>query len=299
MTDTAEAERLDTVFEAFVKVMADVQGIGKNERNATQGFNFRGIDATMNTVGPVLRRHGVFIVPKALSLESERYLSKQGAQMRNVTVEMQYAVFGPAGDTFVGSAYGEAADSGDKAVSKAQSVAYRTFLLQGLTVPTEERDPDADAHERDRPMPTPSDILRDLILATLDEKRIEPGLALDKFADDNNGADINKTTNVAALQALLDYYRTLDVSNPDPEPSAEPTAEQPPADEPPQDEQPAGPSATDKARVALRETLKYVGIPDQDAVEKFARDNDGASLKTTEDTGAVLRLLTHYRGKSK
>ncbi|NKU87713.1 hypothetical protein GS884_09095 [Rhodococcus hoagii] len=57
-------------------------------------------------------------------------------------------MFGPAGDSFSGSAYGEAADAGDKAVSKAQSVAYRTFLLQGLTVPTEERDPDADVHER-------------------------------------------------------------------------------------------------------------------------------------------------------
>jgi hypothetical protein len=38
---------------------------------------------------------------------------------------------------------GEAADAGDKATSKAHSVAYRTCLLQALSIPTHEPDPDA------------------------------------------------------------------------------------------------------------------------------------------------------------
>lgn len=137
-----------TVIEAFSKVMESVQGIRKGERNSQQGFNFRGIDAVMNAVGPALREHGVVIVPTAQTIDVERYESKNGASMKNVTVLMQYTVHGPAGDTITGQSYGEAADSGDKAVSKAQSVAYRTFLLQGLTIPTDERDPDSDVHER-------------------------------------------------------------------------------------------------------------------------------------------------------
>lgn len=195
-----------TVHQAFAAVMADVQGIAKKERNAQQGFNFRGIDATMNTVGPALRDHGVVIVPEALSIESERYATKSGGQMRNATVHMRYTVFGPAGDSFSGSAYGEAADAGDKAVSKAQSVAYRTFLLQGLTVPTEEREPDADVHER--AARSPADEARAELLEVLTAKSIDPKQASEKFRSDF-GAELRDATNVDAIKSLIIHFRDL------------------------------------------------------------------------------------------
>jgi len=128
--------------------MGAVQGISKGERNQQQGFNFRGIDTVMNAVGPALREHGVIIVPDAMSIETERYQTAKGAVMQGVIAQMRYTVIGPEGDSFSGSAYGQASDSGDKAVTKAESVAYRTFLLQSLTVPTDEPDPDAQSHER-------------------------------------------------------------------------------------------------------------------------------------------------------
>ncbi|OQW34542.1 MAG: hypothetical protein A4E20_11010 [Nitrospira sp. SG-bin2] len=139
-----------SVYGAWSKVMEDVQGIGKDGVNTTPGQNyrFRGIDAVMNAVGPALRAHGVVVVPRVLSETSERYESKNGAKMVNRIVEVEYTVYGPNGDHFSGASYGEAADSGDKGITKAQSVAYRTFLLQGLTIPTDEPDPDASTHER-------------------------------------------------------------------------------------------------------------------------------------------------------
>ena len=191
-----------TVHEAFSAVMAEVQGIGKNDRNSQQGFNFRGIDATMNTVGPALRKHGVVILPRALSIESERYTTAKGGQMRNATVHMEYTVFGPAGDSFTGSTYGEAADAGDKAVSKAQSVAYRTFLLQGLTVPTQERDPDADSHERGADSPVQARV----DLATLLKKRnIEPSDAVQRFAEAGHGS-LKDSTDIGAIRGLISFY---------------------------------------------------------------------------------------------
>jgi hypothetical protein len=42
---------------------------------------------------------------------------------------------------------GEAFDSGDKSTAKAMSVAYRTALLQALTLPTDEPDPDETVEE--------------------------------------------------------------------------------------------------------------------------------------------------------
>jgi hypothetical protein len=137
------------VHEAWLDVMEAVQSIGKHERNTQQNFAFRGIDATLNAVGPALRDARVFVRPRrVVSRDEERYETRGGASMRNVTLTIEWEITGPAGDSFLAETVGEAADAGDKAVSKAHSVAYRTLLLQALCVPTGDRDPDADAHER-------------------------------------------------------------------------------------------------------------------------------------------------------
>lgn len=138
-----------TVQQAWADVMADVQGLGKHQRtDSGNRFNFRGVDDVMNAVGPVLRQHGVSVVPSAVTHHPETYATKTGTAMRNVTVLVSYAIHGPAGDTMTGAAAGEAADAGDKATPKAMSVAFRTFLLQSLCLPTDEPDPDREQHER-------------------------------------------------------------------------------------------------------------------------------------------------------
>lgn len=139
-----------TVFEAWSAVMGDVQAIRKKDRNDAQRFLFRGIDAVMNAAGPALRKHGVTVVPRVLS----RKITDVQLKSRTATgvhVKVRYTVYGPAGDSFFGEVYAEAMDMGDKATAKAMSVAYRTFLLQALTVPTDEPDPDADSYEQSAP----------------------------------------------------------------------------------------------------------------------------------------------------
>lgn len=137
-----------TVVQAWSAVMEDVRAIRKDERNQSQGFSFRGIDTTVNAVGPVLRKHGVVVTPYPEDITTTSYQTNRGTTMFSAIVKMRYTVRGPAGDSFDGGAFGEAADAGDKAVSKAQSVAYRVFLLQGLTIPTDEPDPDTETHQR-------------------------------------------------------------------------------------------------------------------------------------------------------
>lgn len=137
-----------TVVEALSAVMEDVQKVGKDSRNTQQNFNFRGIDAVVNAVGPALRKHGVVVVPTGTSWESERYQTKSGAQMRGITLTVTFRFYGPAGDHIEACASGESSDSGDKAMPKAHSVAYRTLLLQALCIPTDEPDPDSQSHER-------------------------------------------------------------------------------------------------------------------------------------------------------
>jgi hypothetical protein len=137
-----------SVTEALTLVMDGVRAVRKQQRNQQQNYNFRGIDAVMNAVGPLLREHGVVIVPDAESIDQESYQTKGGTAMLRTMVKMRYTIHGPDGSTITGSAYGEAADAGDKGIAKAQSVAYRVFLLQALTIPTDDADADDESHER-------------------------------------------------------------------------------------------------------------------------------------------------------
>lgn len=143
----AEAEK-PTVVVALARVMADVQAIGKEQRNISQNYNFRGIDAVINAVGPALREHGVIVVPTSTSWNETVYDTKNGARMRNMTVTVGWRFYGPRGDFIDAETVGEAADAGDKATPKAHSVAYRVLLLQALCIPTNDPDPDSESHER-------------------------------------------------------------------------------------------------------------------------------------------------------
>ena len=136
------ANQNKTANEIIAAVMDEVQALGKTDRNKAQGFNFRGIDAVMNTVGPALRKHGGFIVPNTEKIEYSGITAKSGGQLNVARVVVKYEVHGQTGAPVIGSVAAEAFDSGDKSTAKAMSVAYRTFILQLLCLPTHEPDPD-------------------------------------------------------------------------------------------------------------------------------------------------------------
>ena len=137
------------IAQALNEVMKEVGAVKKNDRNASQGFNFRGIDAVVNAVSPALQKHGVIVVP---SVEDYEYhsveIGKNRTVMGHVKVKVSYTFIGAGGDAIKATVVGEAMDSGDKATAKAMSVAFRTALLQTLSLPTDEPDPDSQSYER-------------------------------------------------------------------------------------------------------------------------------------------------------
>lgn len=131
------------VHVAWSRVMQDVQFIAKG-KSVTAGparYNFRGIDDILNAVGPVLRKHGVSVIPTGVRPEFS-VVTTQGANgsrsMNYCRSVGQFTIFGPRGDTIVGEALGEGFDPGDKSGSKASSVSLRTFYIQALAIPTDQ-----------------------------------------------------------------------------------------------------------------------------------------------------------------
>ncbi len=173
------------VHEALSAVMADVQAVGKNDRNTEQGWSFRGVDAVVNAVGPALRKHGVTIVPKLLAADRRDIVTrlKNGNERigHECVVTVEYRIIGPEGDELTGTSVGESIDYGDKGTAQAMSVAYRTWWLQLLCIPTDEPDPDEHVVERAAPQEPANIVAQRTLLAEVRSKH--PNLSDDEQKD--------------------------------------------------------------------------------------------------------------------
>jgi hypothetical protein len=197
------------VAAALSAVMGEVLSIGKDQavKDGPVRFKFRGVDDVMLAVGPALRKHGVIFAPsRVVSVEHERYSTAKGSPMDGVTVVVEYTITGPAGDTMTAAAAGQASDSGDKAVPKAMSVAYRTVLLQALCIPAGDPDPDSQVHERASAPPVDP---RAALWAEVRQAREALGWSSDDVAADFVGWSEGSALGEADADQLTRYVQHL------------------------------------------------------------------------------------------
>lgn len=202
-----------SVDDAWTAVMREVPVLTKGRTSeggrGMPSFQFRGIDDLMAALGPAMRRWGVKILPGRITdRTSETYSTKSGTTMRNISVTREFVIRGPRGDMFpAGEMIGEAADAGDKATSKAQSVALRLYGLQALMVPTGDADPDSYTHERAAPDPALDEAneARGDMLTLLQPYDWTPEKLIRRFKDDY-GADLlaADTATVRAFASALE-----------------------------------------------------------------------------------------------
>lgn len=137
------------IYQALSEVMADVGHVAKRDVNQHQRFHFRGIDAVVNAVGPVLRKHGVIVTPNVEHVTYDTVQTSTGKPATACRVLATYTFYAADGSSIDTRVAAEAWDAGDKAAPKAMSVAFRTALLQALALPTDEPDPDSQTYVRD------------------------------------------------------------------------------------------------------------------------------------------------------
>lgn len=140
------------IIERMSRVMAEMSSVGKTQRNSEQGYMFRGIDAFMNALHPVMVKHEVIVTPKVLDRTSFERDRMRGGQVVGVTrvVEMlvEFTFHEPGGSQLTVVTAGEGADVADKATNKAMAGALKYAIMQTFMVPTQEmRDGDADTPE--------------------------------------------------------------------------------------------------------------------------------------------------------
>lgn len=144
------------IYESIAAVMKDIGAVGKDSRNAQQGFMFRGIDAVMNALSPALIKNKVFVVPEVLEQTREERKTEKKDQYGNMKTstliysicKIKYTFYAEDGSSLSATVIGEGMDSGDKATNKAMSIAFKYACFQVFCIPTEEMvDPDAECHD--------------------------------------------------------------------------------------------------------------------------------------------------------
>jgi hypothetical protein len=148
MSDCTESVAVPAVYGAIADVMGKLSkvGISKDNKNAQQGYKFRGIDDVYNALAPFLSESRLLILPRVLSRSVTERETKSGGALFYVVLDVEFDfVAAVDGSRHVVRVVGEAMDSGDKATNKAMSAAYKYACMEAFCIPTE-GDNDADAH---------------------------------------------------------------------------------------------------------------------------------------------------------
>lgn len=145
------------IHQAIIGVMGDVGAIGKDKRNVTQGFQYRGVDDVMNALQPVMVKHGIFVVPEVLERVREERQTRNGGLLIYTILTMMYTFFAEDGSFVTAKVIGEGMDSADKSSNKAMSIAYKYACFQVFSIPTEEmRDPEGETPPESAPVKKPA-----------------------------------------------------------------------------------------------------------------------------------------------
>ena len=142
------------VYQRMVKVMADLQGIGKSGKADQRmgGFSYVKHDDVMQAVHPLLVKHGLVLSTDIVADRSDPMVevgkTAKGAQQYAAVlwVELAFVNVDKPEDRHVVKFPGIGIDTGDKGPGKAVSYALKTMLLKELVLPAGD-DVDNEAHD--------------------------------------------------------------------------------------------------------------------------------------------------------
>lgn len=145
---TGQATGQAAIYPALGAVMKACGPIAKESYNQGQRFNFRGIDAVMNALHPLLAEHGVLVLPEVVDHQmTERETQRGGTMFHHFTRVRFHFAAAADGSRVTVEMCGEAADAGDKGLNKTMSMALKYALFQVFMIPTQDQDADAESPE--------------------------------------------------------------------------------------------------------------------------------------------------------
>lgn len=111
-------------------------GLAKNQTNSHQGFKFRGIDDLYGVLQQALQASGVVMIPNLGTVERKEAPTSKGTLQFFTTAFVRYTFVSVEDGSSVEVYYaGEAADTGDKSLSKALTMALKYMAFHTFQIP--------------------------------------------------------------------------------------------------------------------------------------------------------------------
>ncbi len=163
--DQVEAKPTN-IHDALSRAKIRIGVIGKDDENEHHHYQFRGIDAIVNRVGPVFAELGIVVSPRHKLISSDAVTSSSSAKGYRVIIETEWTFSihsDEPGEYIEAQTLGESIDYSDKAINQAQTQSFKNALAQVLTIPTGETDPDSVSPDTVRELKPGEKILEVLI----------------------------------------------------------------------------------------------------------------------------------------
>ena len=134
-----------SLYQKILLVMDEVGGyVQKDKTNKEQHYNYVSEAAVSSKVEPALVKVGIIALPTYEIVSSEDKMTAKGNLWKLITVSCQLKIIDvETGDYDMVSALGSGIDANDKAVAKAQTMAYKYAWSKTLCLATGD-DPEAD-----------------------------------------------------------------------------------------------------------------------------------------------------------
>jgi len=139
----------DNVYQAMAAAMAETGYVqkGGQMRSSAGTYTYAGEADMIEALRPVMVKHGLFIYPSTVvELRTEQYTTRNDAVMNLAMVIQEYRLAHESGTELVIQTSGAGADTGDKAIPKANTGSLKYALRQMFCIETGD-DPDKDSSE--------------------------------------------------------------------------------------------------------------------------------------------------------
>lgn len=127
-----------SVYAAINAITAELsaRGIAKSRTNEVDDYKYRSIDDVLDRLAPLLAKHRLCILPRALERTVIERADEQNRLLLHVVLRVSFTLSSvDDGSSQTVEAYGEALDGGDKATAKAMSAAYKSAMVQTFCIP--------------------------------------------------------------------------------------------------------------------------------------------------------------------
>ena len=128
------------IHAAMVAVIRDLEAVGKDKQNETQGWRYRSIEAVINSLHPLFAKHGIYMMPELIDCKRD-----QRGKATETLSTYRWHFIAEDGSEITCTTHGEALSYSDKGAQAAHSYALKYALTTAFAIQTADME-DPDAH---------------------------------------------------------------------------------------------------------------------------------------------------------